>query len=108
MGGRFEGKRAVVTGSSKGIGFGVAARLGQEGASVVLNAGTRGELEQAAKELEAAGAAVTTVVADLTDPETPARLVEAAVDAFGGLDLVVSSIGFSPYIGPPTGIDHDT
>src|SRR5438270_1402399 len=108
MGGRFNGKRAIVTGSSKGIGLGVATRLAGEGASVVLNARTADELERAAKELEATGASVTTVAADLTDPTTPARLVDAAIGAFGGVDHVVSSIGYSPYIGPPTGIDHET
>src|SRR2546423_1274551 len=83
-------KRAIVAGSSKGIGLGVATRLAGEGASVVLNARTADELERAAKELEATGASVTTVAADLTDPTTPARLVDAAMGAFGGVDLVVS------------------
>ena len=74
----------------------------------MLNAWTVDELERAAKELEATGATVTAVVGDLCDPETPAKLVDAAVGEFGRIDLVVSSIGFAPYIGPALGADRES
>jgi NAD(P)-dependent dehydrogenase (short-subunit alcohol dehydrogenase family) len=104
---RFAGKVALVTGSSKGIGRACAERLGAEGASVVLNGRSADELERTAAELTAAGITAVSVAGDLTDADTPVRLVEKAIRTFGRIDLVVSSIGLSPYMGPTLGADRD-
>jgi NAD(P)-dependent dehydrogenase (short-subunit alcohol dehydrogenase family) len=108
MGMRFEGKVAIVTGSSKGIGNAVATRLAADGASVVLNGRAVDDLDQATAELSARGACVRSVVADLTDDDAGERLVDAAVESFGRIDLIVSSIGLAPYIGPVAGADRES
>jgi NAD(P)-dependent dehydrogenase (short-subunit alcohol dehydrogenase family) len=83
------GKVAVVTGASKGIGLAVTRSLAAEGVRVV--AGAR---DGSAELTElAAGGEVHPVLVDLTDREGPARLVEAAVTAFGGIDVLVNNVG---------------
>ncbi|MEV4411477.1 oxidoreductase [Catellatospora sp. NPDC049609] len=83
------GKVAVVTGASKGIGLAVVRALVGEGATVVAAArDTGGELAG----LAAAGP-VRTVAVDLTDPAGPQRLIDEAVAAHGGLDVLVNNVG---------------
>ena len=79
------GKVAVVTGASKGIGLAVTRTLAAEGATVV--AGSRSV--ETLSELQG----VTPVAVDLADPEGPARLVAAAVDACGRVDVLVNNVG---------------
>jgi NAD(P)-dependent dehydrogenase (short-subunit alcohol dehydrogenase family) len=78
-------KVAVVTGASKGIGLAVTRTLAAEGASVV--AGSRSV--ETLSELEG----VTPVAVDLVDPDGPARLIAAAVEAFGRVDVLVNNVG---------------
>jgi NAD(P)-dependent dehydrogenase (short-subunit alcohol dehydrogenase family) len=83
------GKTAVVTGASRGIGFAITQALAGAGVSVVAGA------REATTELSdlAARTTVRPVPVDLTTPEGPARLVEAAVAAYGGLDILVNNVG---------------
>jgi NAD(P)-dependent dehydrogenase (short-subunit alcohol dehydrogenase family) len=83
------GKTAVVTGASKGIGFAITRALAGEGVSVVAGART------ATTELSdlAARTTVQAVPVDLTTPDGPARLVEAAIAAHDGLDILVNNVG---------------
>jgi 3-oxoacyl-[acyl-carrier protein] reductase len=91
-------KVALVGGASRGLGRAAAERLAQEGARVVLSARSAGSLGHAAAEIHAAtGAAVRTVPADFTRPEDCARAVAEAVEAFGGLDVLVTNMGGPPY-----------
>ena len=83
----------LVTGGSRGLGRACAQALRDEGADVVVNARTQADVEAAARELGGVG-----VAADLADPSAAARLVEAAVSAFGRLDGALLSVG-----GPPGG-----
>ncbi|MDT7573426.1 MAG: 3-oxoacyl-[acyl-carrier protein] reductase [Actinomycetota bacterium] len=87
------GKAFLVTGGSRGLGRAGAEALVAEGADVVLSARTPEAVERAATELGCIG-----VVADLADPATPQRLVDAAMSAFGRLDGALLSVG-----GPPAG-----
>ncbi len=87
------GKVALVTGASRGLGRGIAGALAAEGVSLVTCARGRDELETAAEEARAAGVEVLPVALDLTDPEAPGRLVAAAGERFGRLDLVVGNVG---------------
>ena len=88
------GKVAVVTGSSRGIGLGIATRLTEEGADVVLCARGAAELEEAVASIQGPGRA-RGVVADVSTPEGAAAVVDGAASAFGGLDVVVNNVGGS-------------
>jgi 3-oxoacyl-[acyl-carrier protein] reductase len=88
------GKVAVVTGSSRGIGRGIATRLVDEGADVVFCARGADTLDDAVAAATGPGRAHG-VVADVTTIEGAAAVVDAAVDRFGGLDVVVNNVGGS-------------
>jgi 3-oxoacyl-[acyl-carrier protein] reductase len=85
-------KVAIVTGAARGIGAAIAARLSARGAFMVVS-----DLDDA--ELAAVSGALpnpnTAVRADLTDPEAPAALVEAALSSYGRLDIVVNNAGYT-------------
>ena len=93
-----EGKVALVTASSKGLGRASAEALAQDGARVVICARGGDALQETEKAIAALGAEVLAVEADVTQPDQPARLVAAAVERFGGLDILVANAG-----GPPPG-----
>ena len=93
-----EGKNALVTGASRGIGRAIAKRLAAEGANVVLSASRlgshgdlQGSLEDSAEEIERAGGRAATEVADLIDDAARSDLVERAEAAFGPLDILVNN-----------------
>jgi 3-oxoacyl-[acyl-carrier protein] reductase len=88
------GKAAIVTGSSRGIGQGVATRLVEEGANVVFCARTAEAVHRAAEVADGSGRAHA-VVADVTTAEGVAAVVGAAVRVFGGVDIVVANVGGS-------------
>jgi len=91
-----EGKVAVVAAGSRGLGFATAQALAEEGVRLVVSARGQDALESAAASLRSLGAEVAARVADIGDPDVPESLVHAAVDQFGGLDIVVANAG-----GPP-------
>jgi NAD(P)-dependent dehydrogenase (short-subunit alcohol dehydrogenase family) len=83
------GKVAVVTGASKGIGLAITQALADEGVTVVAGARTTSpQLSELAER-----AAVRVMQVDLATPDGPARLVDATVSAFGGLDILVNNVG---------------
>jgi 3-oxoacyl-[acyl-carrier protein] reductase len=91
-------KVALVTGSSRGIGRAIALALAAEGARVVLCARNAGDLDAAVGEVRARGgseAAGLGVTADVTTPAGVAAVVDAAVRAHGGVDIVVNNVGGS-------------
>jgi 3-oxoacyl-[acyl-carrier protein] reductase len=92
------GRVALVTASSKGLGRASAEALAAEGVAVVICARNAATLDDAASGIRAAGGRVLAIEADVTEPAVPARLVRAAVDEFGGLDILVANAG-----GPPPG-----
>jgi short-subunit dehydrogenase len=87
------GEVAVVTGASRGLGLLLARELARQGCLLVICARDEAELERAADDLRARGARVTAVTADVSDPATPQRLVDAAVERYGRLDIIVSNAG---------------
>jgi 3-oxoacyl-[acyl-carrier protein] reductase len=89
------GKVAVVTGGTRGIGLAVARSLADDGASVVVSGRDPGRLENAAKELEGLGASALAVAADATKREDADRLVEAAKERFGRIDVLVNNAGIT-------------
>jgi NAD(P)-dependent dehydrogenase (short-subunit alcohol dehydrogenase family) len=89
----FERKVVVITGGGGGIGKAAARRFLEEGARVVLNSRRREVLDQAARELDPHGERVELFVGDVSVPATARDLVMAAVDRFGGVDVLVNSTG---------------
>src|ERR671938_2084283 len=101
------GKVALVSGASRGLGRAAAERLAAEGARVAMSARSAGTLGHAAAAVRAAtGAPVRVVVADVTEPDDCERMVAETVEAFGGLDVLVTSMGGPPY-GGATGRTDD-
>jgi 3-oxoacyl-[acyl-carrier protein] reductase len=93
------GRRALVTGASKGLGKGCAAALAEAGVDLVLNARGAEALEATASELRKThGVRVTAVAADITKPEGRAKVLEAT----GDVDILVTNAG-----GPPPGLWSD-
>ena len=96
---QLDGDTALVTASSSGLGKAAATALAREGTDVLINGRDEDRLEAAQTEIEAvATGAVIAEPGDLTEPNDIERLVETAVDRFGGLDHLVTSAG-----GPPSG-----
>jgi 3-oxoacyl-[acyl-carrier protein] reductase len=89
------GKVAIVAGASRGIGKATALALAGERARVVIAAREETTLRDAAREVEAAGAEVLTVAGDLTEEAACGHLVEIAVERFGRIDALVTSLHFS-------------
>lgn len=89
-----QGKIALITGGSRGIGRATALGLASEGARVAIAARERAALEEAAQEIEArAGSRPVLVEADCTHPPAVASMVRAVVGELGGIDILVNSIG---------------
>ena len=91
----FRGKSIVITGSSEGIGRALALELAKEGARLTLVARNTARLAEAASQVVAFGGQARAVVADVTVPEEAARIVAAAVETFGNLDVLVLNAGGS-------------
>jgi 7-alpha-hydroxysteroid dehydrogenase len=90
---RLTGQVAVITGSGRGIGAAAAIALAEAGADVVLCSRTEDDLAKVAAQVADTGRRAHVVPADLSDPEAAAALAQAAVDAFGRLDVVVNNVG---------------
>lgn len=87
-------RRAIITGASRGLGRAIALELAAGGAAVVLAARSRADLDRVADEARSAGASdALAVAADLSLPEAPSRVVDAAVERFGGIDILVNNAG---------------
>ncbi|MET0657483.1 MAG: SDR family NAD(P)-dependent oxidoreductase [Steroidobacteraceae bacterium] len=106
---RLAGKRAVVTGSSSGIGRDIALLLAAEGASVVVNArGTRGggagAIDAVVDEIRAAGGRAIAFRGAVDDPAVAGELIDECVKHFGGIDILINNAGIvSPQsLGPVT------
>lgn len=91
-----DGKAALVTGASRGIGRAVALRLAKEGAKVVVNyAGNAKAAEETKAAVEAAGSEAVCVRADVAHADEVAALFDAAVKAFGTVDILVNNAGIT-------------
>ena len=88
-----EGKACVVTGASRGIGRDVAERLCADGAHVLMVARTEDILERAASEVESAGGEASSLALDVTAPDAAERIVQAATERFGQIDVIVNNAG---------------
>lgn len=92
----FEGKNALVTGSSKGIGAAIALELGRLGANVTVNChSSRDQAEGVARQIREFGQQAQVIAADVSNQEAVDNMVQATVEEFGSLDLFVSNAVYS-------------
>ncbi|HUR13007.1 MAG TPA: glucose 1-dehydrogenase [Mycobacteriales bacterium] len=91
---RLDGKVALVTGASSGLGVAIAQCLAEAGADVVLGARRLDRLEDTKKLVEATGRRAITVQTDVTDPDQCTAMVAAGVEAFGKVSVLVNNAGF--------------
>lgn len=95
-----KGKVAIVTGAGRGIGEAVAGAFAREGARSILVARTASEVVAAADAVRASGAAASAVPADVSDPAAADRIVQAAIETYGRVDILVNAAGVYGPIGP--------
>jgi len=101
------GKVAIVTGASSGIGRAAALLFAREGARVVAGARRRHELEALVREIEAAGGEARFVAGDVCDDTFAAELVDTACSEFGGLDVAFNNAGTLGALGASTDVPLD-
>lgn len=94
---RLDGKSAIVTGASQGIGAAIAEAYAKAGAEVLITARSQEKLDAVAATIRATGGRAETFAADLKQPGTAAEVVEAGLKAFGKLDILAHSAGATKY-----------
>lgn len=93
---RLEGKKALVTGASRGIGRAIALALAAEGADVVINyAGSEAAAKAVAAEIEAMGRKAMVIQADISSNEAATAMIDQAVKEFGRIDVLVNNAGIT-------------
>jgi len=98
-----EGKVALITGASQGLGKALALAYAREGASLVLNSRGEESIRPVAEEAESSGAEVLAVAADVSNSEDVEKLVSAAAERFGRVDVLVNNAGI---LGPRVTIEE--
>jgi len=104
---RVQGKSIIVTGSGGGIGEGIARRLAQEGASVLVNDIDRARGEQVAADIAKAGGTASFFAADVTRSDDVKVLVAAAVERHGKLDCMINNAGWTHRNRPALEVSED-
>ncbi|MEL0283080.1 MAG: SDR family oxidoreductase [Ilumatobacter sp.] len=98
-----EGKVALITGASKGIGRAMAASMAEAGAKVMMSSRKQDQLEEAAATIDGETAVFAANAGDVAAGEA---CVQATIDRFGGLDILVNNAATNPYYGPVLGVDE--
>ncbi len=97
MGTRLQGKTAIITGASAGIGWATAHALAAEGANVVVTARREERLKKLVAEIEATGAKAIYVAGDASLEPTAITVVQKALEAFGKIDILINNAGVGVY-----------
>lgn len=100
--GRLDGKIAIITGASKGIGKGIATVFAEEGATVVLVSRTEQDLQRVVGEITQSGGKASYLVADITSPKQMQEMAASTLEQFGRIDILVHN---AAGIYPPSRID---
>jgi len=98
-----DGKTALVTGASKGIGLGIASALAAAGANVMMSSRKQEALDEAAKSVS--GGDVATFAANAGEPEQAEACVAATIERFGQVDVLVNNAATNPHMGPVIDVD---
>ena len=98
-----DGKVALITGASQGLGKALALAYAEAGAKIIVNSRNEGSIKPVAEEAESKGAEVLSVTADVSDGKDVRRLVDAAVERFGRIDILVNNAGV---LGPRVPIEE--
>lgn len=104
MNDRFAGKTAIVTGASRGIGYGIAERLVAEGGRVMITARNKESLHEAVEKLGGAEVALA-VAGKADDPDHQNDAIRRTIETFGTLDYLVNNTGINPTYGPMVEMD---
>ena len=99
---QLEGKVAIVTGGSRGIGKGIARTFAEAGARVMITSRKAEACERAAKEI---GASAEWAAGNIGKPEDAKRVIDATLERFGRLDILVNNAATNPYAGPTIDVD---
>lgn len=95
-----QGRTALITGASRGIGRAIAELFAAEGANVALVSRSRDTLDDVAGAIRSAGGRAHVIPMDVTSPEAADTIVAATLDAFGGIDIVVNNAGGNTFMAP--------
>ncbi|GMN36435.1 hypothetical protein TIFTF001_006018 [Ficus carica] len=95
---RFQGKVAIVTASTQGIGFGIAERLGLEGASVVVSSRKQKNVDEAVEKLREKGIEVLGLACHVSNAQHRKNLIDKAVEKYGKIDVIVSNAAANPSV----------
>ncbi|XP_047341838.1 tropinone reductase-like 3 [Impatiens glandulifera] len=98
IGKRFTGKVAIVTASTQGIGFGIAQRLGLEGASVVISSRKQKNVDEAVENLKSKGIEAYGVVCHVSNPQQRKNLIQETIQKYGKIDVLVSNAAVNPSV----------
>jgi NAD(P)-dependent dehydrogenase (short-subunit alcohol dehydrogenase family) len=104
---RVDGKVAVVTGSSRGIGRSIAEHLAAYGAKVVISSRKQGPCEEAAQAIRAKGGEAIAVPASIAEKSQLEQLVAQTRNQFGQIDILVCNAASNPYYGPMSGLPDE-
>lgn len=105
---KLDGKVAIVTGSSKGIGESIARGLAEFGAKVVVSSRKQEAVDEVAAGFRADGLDAHAIACHVGDPDQLSALVEGTVAKYGGVDILVNNAATNPFYGPLTQVDSDT
>jgi len=95
-----EGKVAIVTGSSKGIGKAIAQALAEQGAKVIISSRNQGAVDEVAEEFKKAGWEAIGIACHIGKAEQRKSLIEKTITLFGGIDILVNNAAINPIYGP--------
>ncbi|KAJ7278608.1 hypothetical protein O6H91_Y381700 [Diphasiastrum complanatum] len=98
--GRLAGKVAIITGSTQGIGLGIAERLGSEGASVVISSRKQKNVDEALEKLQSSGIDALGLVCHVSDSAQRKNLIKSTVEKYGSIDILISNAAVNPSVDP--------
>lgn len=90
---KLDGKAALVTGASRGLGQAIAIALAEAGADIVCHCRSEGDADQACGEIEKIGRKTFSVCGDMADKDTPKRLIDKTIEKFGRIDILINNAG---------------